>query len=120
MSIPCDKWIDGVELIVKAFADISFQRKAWRGVLPSAFGSPDEMMCVYFDDVDVPGFIGKYAKELGQEGVDSGLHLTYLLENYPWPMVGEFIDSEILLEQPEWNGVLGSADDFLNQLRLMR
>ena len=117
MKIPFDTWINNVTVIVDAFANRNFQESAWFGSVPTAFGSPDEMMNVYFDDVDAPEFFRENAEYLGGECVASGKQLTSLLSEYSWPMDGRFVDSTTLLKQAEWNVVMGVAKDLSEQLK---
>lgn len=116
MSIPYSIWLGNARLIVEAFASPTFQREAWTGEITSSFGSPDEMMCVYFDDVLVPDFIKENSDEIGEECATAGVALTSLLDNFPWPMDGEFISAEVLLNMPQWVNVCKVASIFLRCL----
>ena len=117
MSIPFPISLSNVELIVEAFSDKSFQRKAWVGEISTGFGSPDEMMCVYFDDVKVPEVISENAELLTESCKAAESALTELLNAYPWPMQEQFIDALALLEQKGWSNVCGAARSFLVELR---
>lgn len=117
MSIPFSILLSNVEMIVEAFSDRSFQRKAWVGEIPTAFGSPDEMMCVYFDDVKVPEVISENAELLTESCIAAESALTGLLNSYPWPMQEHFIDALTLLEQKGWSNVCDAARSFLVELR---
>jgi hypothetical protein len=116
MAISHSAWLDSVRVIAKAFSDTDFQRRAWRGEAASSFGSPDEMMCVYFDDVLVPEFIDENRAEIGEQCATAGIALTKLLQQFPWPMNGGFISAELLVEMPQWASVCDAAHRFLESL----
>lgn len=116
MSIPYLTWLGNVRLIVEAFASEGFQRDAWVGKITSSFGSPDEMMCVYFDDVIVPDFIEEHRAEIGEKCAVDGIKLTTLLGQLPWPMIDKFISVEALLNMDQWMEVRLAAEAFLRHL----
>ncbi|HYG06223.1 MAG TPA: hypothetical protein VD865_07385 [Stenotrophomonas sp.] len=116
MSFSYSAWLGNVRMIAEAFADSEFQRDAWSGRLASSLSSPDEMMCVYFDDVLVPDFIAENRSDIGEGCAAVGAALTALLEQFPWPMDNGFISAELLLEMPQWSDVCKAAGAFLECL----
>lgn len=116
MDISYREWSKNVRTIVAAFADLEFQKAAWRGELPTSFGSPGEMMCALFDDSDVSGFLHEHAEALGATCVAAGNALIAKLETYVWPMEGQFIDALELLRQDRWREICASAAQFLSEM----
>jgi hypothetical protein len=116
MDAPYSEWKSNVQTIVAAFADFDFQSAAWRGEIPTSFGSPGEMMCVFFDDLQVPEFLREYSDALGRACVDEGNKFVSDLEAYEWPMQGQFIDALELLAEARWRQVCSQAGIFLREL----
>lgn len=119
MSIPYSTWLGNVRLIVEAFSSEGFQRDAWIGKVASSFSSPDEMMCVYFDDVIVSDFIEEHRAEIGEKCAVAGIKLTTMLNQFSWPMIDRFISSEALLNMDQWLEVRQAAEVFLRHLPMV-
>ncbi|MFT4257445.1 MAG: hypothetical protein QM599_10870 [Pseudoxanthomonas sp.] len=116
MTIPFPTWLLNVRSIVQAFSDADFQDRAWNGVIPTSFNSPDEMISVYFDDIMVPEFVEQHAVVLGADAVDAERQLSSMLETYSWPIRDGFIDQDVLLKQYDWHQVRKAAHMFLAAL----
>lgn len=117
-SLPFCRWHRNVVEVVDALANRSAQEAAWReDSSPSTFNSPDELMCMFFDDVIVPDFLEECSASLRVESIQLGIELTKHLSNFQWPMSGGFIDAARLLSDTRWSEVRVAAGQFLDSLK---
>lgn len=117
-SLPIELWLSNAIEVVAEIADGERQQAAWRsGAPPTIFDSADEMMCRLFDDIKIVLFLEECADVLGEACVKNGQRLVDLLDNFQWPMSGQFINDERLVHERTWDEVRVAASQFLDCLK---
>lgn len=92
-------------------ADKKYQSRAWFG-LGSEVSSPEELYCELFDDLLFEEFLESKESNLSQEHRNIGLLLKDTLNDYPLKD-DDFIDPQIVIDDPKWEEVRKLAKRFL-------
>lgn len=75
-------WRDNVVESLLGLADIEYQRLAWTGAIPSADGTPDEMLCTLVDDWAFASFAVDNKDHLDLKQVDKAASLMAAIRVY--------------------------------------
>jgi hypothetical protein len=70
-------WLQNLLSVIEEIADEDYQKLVWMGKDPTRVSSFEEVVCRFFDDYDIDGFLEKYCHEDSLPR-DQCLHLTEL------------------------------------------
>ena len=86
--------------MLQALGDSEYQKTSWFNKGPYV-SSPGEMLCSYFDDYDVPGWIRERAAKLSaQQGADL-VALDNAMKEFS-ASTDEFPDPTLVIVDPRW------------------
>lgn len=100
-------------------SDIEFQKRLWiDSEFPNIISSHTELICCYFDDLNLTDGYYLWIKEgiITQKEAVIITTLHNLLENYTRPEKENLTDNKILLD-PEWHIITKEAKKVWNELK---
>jgi hypothetical protein len=108
MATDMSNWRLNVENELKGLADEQFQRNVWFGQSTMWVDSPNEQFCRFFDDVDIPNFLGQANNGLNEEQEVQLTHLTKLMRKLS-DETPTSVKPEELIDDPRWIAIRKQA-----------